>query len=572
MSFMQRTLAICGLLVLVSLVAAALIARTDFNTVATGGGTTYFVSPQGNDTNSGIVAAAPLASIQRALDLARPGDTVSLAAGAYQQDVRSTRDGREGASITVKGPPTAVLKGAGGARIFEINHDFWTLDGFTIDGLHGDPNVKTSYRDKLLYVQGTQASDGVNGLKLLNMHFQNAGGECVRLRYFAQRNEVAHSTFVGCGVYDFRFADGGKNGEALYIGTAPEQRANGKNPDTAVDQSNNNWVHHNTFDTRGNECVDIKEGSSANIVEYNSCTGQQDPESGGLDARGGGNTFRYNESFGNKGAGIRLGGDTVNDGLDNEVYGNKLHDNASGGIKLVRPRQRLICGNIIQNNKGGNVVGEGNPGFDPTIACGDKVPKDGAQDKTPGSGQSSPPKANPAPKPSTAAAPKASPAQAAAPKASTAAAASSPQSIAATLDTYVNKQSPTKRYIDATSVKVDRTPESWTLLRFELPARSAPRRMLLQLYVQDSSDHGGDAYVVAPSWDRSVTWKTRPQLGAKVAEIGKAGKGKWITVDISGARRTGNVLALAIVPRDEDGVGYRSTEKGAQYAPRLVLE
>src|SRR5262249_35218623 len=162
----------------------------------------------------------------------QPGETIVLAPGAYLQDIVSRRAGAEGAPITIKGPAEAVLKGGGNGRIFEINHDYLTLDGFTIDGLWGDAGSASGYRDKLLYVLGKAPRDGVSGLRVLNMTFKNAGGECLRLRYFAQHNEIAGSTFAGCGVHDFKFNGGGKNGEAIYIGTAPEQRGDGKNPTT----------------------------------------------------------------------------------------------------------------------------------------------------------------------------------------------------------------------------------------------------------------------------------------------------------------------------------------------------
>src|SRR5258706_4306684 len=184
----------------------------------------YYVSPTGSDSNSGDAATTPLKTIQKAVDLAQPGDVISLAPGAYLQDILSRRAGNADAPITIKGPASAVVMGGGHARIFEINHDYITLDGFTLDGLWGDPNSASGYRDKLLYVLGVAPLDGVSGLRVLNMTFKNAGGECLRLRYFAQHNEISGSTFVGCGVHDFRFGAGGKNGEAVYIGTAPEQR------------------------------------------------------------------------------------------------------------------------------------------------------------------------------------------------------------------------------------------------------------------------------------------------------------------------------------------------------------
>jgi hypothetical protein len=261
------------------------------------------------------------------------------------------------------------VKGGGRARIFEINHDFITVEGFTIDGLAGDPNSAVGYRDKLLFVLGKAPRDGVEGLRVLRMTFRNAGGECLRLRYFAQRNEIANSTFHGCGVHDFRFGAGGKSGEAIYIGTAPEQLGDGKNPTTDRDQSSANWVHDNTFDTQGNECVDIKEASSANLVERNTCTGQRDPDSGGFDARGGGNIFRLNQSYGNAGAGIRLGGDSTTDGIGNDVYDNTIHDNRAGGIKVQQRPQGRVCGNTMSGNSGGDAVGTYRSETNPTAAC-----------------------------------------------------------------------------------------------------------------------------------------------------------------------------------------------------------
>ena len=65
--------------------------------------------------------------------------------------------------------------------------------------------------------------------------------------------------------------------------------------------------------------------------------------------------FRYNLSHDNKGAGIRLGGDTPADGLNNEVIGNTLLDNEGAGIKVMRLPQGTICGNRIERAGGGAI-------------------------------------------------------------------------------------------------------------------------------------------------------------------------------------------------------------------------
>ena len=63
--------------------------------------------------------------------------------------------------------------------------------------------------------------------------------------------------------------------------------------DGGEDRCNNNWVRGNTIETCGNECVEIKEGSSGNLVENNVCSNQLDPNAGCYAARGDDNTIRY---------------------------------------------------------------------------------------------------------------------------------------------------------------------------------------------------------------------------------------------------------------------------------------
>lgn len=324
----------------------------------------YYVSPSGSDSSAGTSPGAAFATVQKALETAPSGSTIHLASGTYAQDFVTVRP-----RVTITGPSGAVVKGAGNARVIQVRHDDVTLTGFTVDGLFGSPDTADGYRDKLIYVMSTTAGDGVSRFRLLAMTLRNAGGECVRMRYLVTNSEVAHSRFLTCGTHDFKFAGGGKNGEALYIGTAPEQQGQNGAPDAAPDVSRDNRVHHNTFDTQGNECVDVKENSTANVIEYNTCTGQKDPNSAGFDARGSGNTFRYNVSTANVGAGIRFGGDTPADGTNNSAYGNTITNNAAGGIKFQATPQGRICGNAMSGNTGGNAVGTYASQFNPTAPC-----------------------------------------------------------------------------------------------------------------------------------------------------------------------------------------------------------
>ncbi len=317
----------------------------------------YFISPEGDDRNKGTDPAQPMRTIQQGLKKAQAGDRIKLFPGVYWQDIRSVRSGELGRPIEINGMGKVIVKGAEKRRIIELNHSHIILSNFTVDGKTGDGSRIKDYKDKLVYVKGKTSETGVTGVKIIGMHFYNAGGECVRLKHFSRNNEVAHSTFKNCGVWDFKFNRGKKNGEVIYIGTAPEQVAAGMNPSKDVDESNDNWIHHNRIDSQGNECVDIKEGSSFNLIENNDCTGQQDIHGGAISVRGNHNTIRNNHVWKNKGAGIRLGGDTDKDGIGNMVYGNTLYDNGVTGIKMMVFPQGKICGNKILAGRGKKTKG-----------------------------------------------------------------------------------------------------------------------------------------------------------------------------------------------------------------------
>lgn len=322
-------------------------------------GQTFYVSVDGNDGFDGLSQVTAFATMQQALHIMQPGDGLIIADGIYMQDLVTVRNGTHDRPIVIMGSKNAIVQGTGKkARIIEINHDFIMLYGFTVDGLVGKPDRVESYRDKLIYMEGKDLQEGVEGVLIADMHLKNAGGECVRVKYFSHHNEFTDNTITGCGAYDFLFKGKGKNGEGIYIGTAPEQVEDDKNISRDVDQSHHNWIHDNRIDTQGNECVDVKEGSSYNVIENNVCTGQKDKESAGLDSRGNQNIFKNNEVYGCLGAGIRLGGDKDDDGINNDVIGNYLHNNASGGIKVQTKPQGEICENMITNNKKGDFVGE----------------------------------------------------------------------------------------------------------------------------------------------------------------------------------------------------------------------
>ncbi|CAB1118084.1 unnamed protein product [Ectocarpus sp. CCAP 1310/34] len=262
--------------------------------------------------------------LYEAMDLAQAGDTVNLQDGTYDSALVSVRGGEFGSPITVSGGPGAIIKGSYSSRSVLITHSFITLKGFTVEGKVGTSDTdEASWVNKCVYVEGpgSQSSAVLDGFVMEDMIVQNCGGECVRLKDSVVNAQVTGNTISNCGVHDFMFNSGDKNGEGVYIGTSSTQWTNGE------DTCNDNLVFGNRISTSGNECVDIKEGASGNVVENNICSDQLDAESGCYDSRGDGNTFRGTGD----GSASNESGDDDDDDDDGSGFVTPLSEDDDGG-------------------------------------------------------------------------------------------------------------------------------------------------------------------------------------------------------------------------------------------------
>ena len=282
----------------------------------------------------------PFDTIQKGLEAAYAGDVLLVHNGTYRTPFTTLRAGRPDAPIRILGGGAQLIGNEQG-RLVQILHSYVTLQHFSI-----------AHADQLVWVQGA------TGVKLLDNVIAHAASECVRIKFFSHHNEVAGNRISGCGERDFNLVRNHKNGEGIYIGTAPEQLY--KNPVHTSDDSGNNWVHDNVITTPA-ECVDIKEGAGQNLVNRNLCLGSKDPNGAGFSSRGKATIFVDNTSTGNAGAGIRLGGDAVSDGILSVVLDNRLVGNRGYGVKVMRQPQGRICGNRVDRNSRGNTNGTADP-------------------------------------------------------------------------------------------------------------------------------------------------------------------------------------------------------------------
>ncbi len=78
----------------------------------------YYISPSGNDSDSGTNSALPWATFIHAMSVLQPGDSLILKDGTYYQSLKITVSGTEANPITFKAENDgqAMVDGEGSTR------------------------------------------------------------------------------------------------------------------------------------------------------------------------------------------------------------------------------------------------------------------------------------------------------------------------------------------------------------------------------------------------------------------------------------------------------------------------
>ena len=103
-------------------------------------GSTYYVSPRGNDSHTGLSVSAAFKTFEKALQSAKAGDVILAAGGVYSEKINIEKSGTAGAPITLKNVPgqVPVLDGSnlsprgGQGMITLMDQSHIVIDGFEI--------------------------------------------------------------------------------------------------------------------------------------------------------------------------------------------------------------------------------------------------------------------------------------------------------------------------------------------------------------------------------------------------------------------------------------------------------
>lgn len=363
--------------------------------------TTIVVSPDGSNSNPGT-QANPVASIQRGLDMAQPGNTISVNPGEFSETFRTKRSGTPEQPITITGPRDAVVRPPVDeldGRLFDINHNHIHLTGLTFNGLV-DPATPTDperYVDTIIECRPVDwaeyTAEYLTDVRLM----PRAIGNCRRVMIQHIRTnqfEVGGFEVIGPAGVENLYGDAASHiGEIVYLGTAPDNITDEWYQWDGPDLSHDIHVHHidNSAGHPHAELVDVKAGCHNVLIEY--CTdgggagryvlpSHSDTSETAFHLGGRQCTLRWNIVENSLGQAVEVASwgvshpgafeqekglpypeDLFDHGRSNSIYGNRFTDCAGLAIQypLIYPEdgeayiadeygpdeQHHVCGNVV---------------------------------------------------------------------------------------------------------------------------------------------------------------------------------------------------------------------------------
>lgn len=190
--------------------------------------------------------------LSSALDKAVAGDVIRLADGTYSGKFKIQRSGTKASPIQIIGSGKAIIDAGSMSTGYGLEV---TGSNLIISGLQ----VRNAKKGIVL--------DSVQNTILENLKVYNTGEEGVHYRTHSQNNIIRNSEVYDIGLKNASY------GEGIYIGSAESNWCTYTNCE--IDRSNNNLVLNNKIYRTTAEPMDIKEGTTGNIIQGNTMDGSK---------------------------------------------------------------------------------------------------------------------------------------------------------------------------------------------------------------------------------------------------------------------------------------------------------
>ena len=152
----------------------------------------FYLSPHGNDTQPGS-EPHPWRTLQHAVTMVQPGDSIFLQAGSYPEDVHLSGSGERKNPITIAGAPgkQVTLR----SLILEPGVSHLRLQDFTVNG-YRDWGIELSGNNHYIYLSGLKIQGGEVGVRLT---VGDSGGS-------PEHGPVSHITLEDCLIQNTVYA------------------------------------------------------------------------------------------------------------------------------------------------------------------------------------------------------------------------------------------------------------------------------------------------------------------------------------------------------------------------------
>ncbi len=324
---------------------------------------TFYVAQEGNDRYSGN-EAQPFRTINRAVSVLKPGDTLYVKAGTYEESLINAIPGGKSwtTPVTVAayhGHTVTIRPKTGSRRILHfdgLDKKYIVVDGFVLDAVNVSSNaikithgnnpreaagrikIKNSEVKNAINSQGILVTEGSDGNEFINLKVHDNGSD--------RKN---HGLYIGS---DFNLVEGCHvynhpgHGIHVYSGTAEKpdnntvrgNRVHDNQTGIGVYAGVNSAVYNNLVYSNVYGIIAKSQGSGIyNNTVFNN-------HEGGIYVEASGPIIRNNISYKNSGYGIRIGS-SINVKIDN----NLLSGNAGGNFR-DSSGQAVLSHNLIGNS------------------------------------------------------------------------------------------------------------------------------------------------------------------------------------------------------------------------------
>lgn len=299
---------------------------TSTNTPAAGG--TYYVAPDGDDSNSGT-EAQPFRTIIKGISVLAPGDILHVKSGTYAEELCNFPSGTSwDAPITIAVYPgdTVVVRPSSGSRVAYFTHcHHVVLDGLVLDGANVEYNtIKITSEAHHIRIQNTE----VRGSPKSGILITNHGSI-----------DSDYNEFIRLDVHDNGTST---KDHGLYIPTS----------NNLVDHCS---VHHNARWGVQIYNGDASQSADDNVVSNNEVyeNGRAGVTGNGIVLSSGSRNLAYNNLIWGNNDGIKIAYNGVS---GTKVFNNVVYANGNYGIVINSDSVGAIVRNNIVYQNGGEAI------------------------------------------------------------------------------------------------------------------------------------------------------------------------------------------------------------------------